>query len=350
MRIAEREIGPDHPPFIIAEVAQAHDGSLGMAASFIDIAAECGADAVKFQTHIASEESTAAEPWRVPFSKQDASRYNYWERMSFSRESWSFLKARAEEKGLIFLSSAFSVMACDWLEELDMPAWKVASGEVYNEELLSRMERSGRPIILSSGLNSFALSEKLVNRFTAKGIDVALLHCTTMYPTPPEEVGLNVMETFREHFADRAIVGLSDHSGTPYPGIVAAYNGASMIEAHITFHHAMFGPDVPASLDIEEFKTLVKGARFAWEMRRAGVDKGLQLNSVARESKMFTRSLVARVDLSAGQVISADDLAYKKPGGGMAYEERDSLIGKVLKTDVARDTPLDGSMVRETSA
>ena len=346
MRISDRKIGPEHPPFIIAEVAQAHDGSVGMAASFIDIAAECGADAVKFQTHIASEESTAAEPWRVPFSKQDDSRYEYWERMSFSKENWRFLKTRAEEKGLIFLSSAFSVMACDWLEELDMPAWKVASGEVYNEELLARIERSGRPVILSSGLNSFELSEKLVNRFSSKGTDVALLHCTTMYPTPPEEIGLNVMEVFREHFADRAIVGLSDHSGTPYPGIIAAYNGASMIEAHITFHHGMFGPDVKASLDVEGFKNLVQGARFAWKMRQAGVDKELQLGSVLRESKIFTRSLVARTDLSAGQVISASDLAYKKPGGGMAFEERDTLIGCVLNVDVAKDTPMHTSMIR----
>jgi N-acetylneuraminate synthase len=259
------------------------------------------------------------------------------------------LKQRADEKGLIFLSSAFSVKACDWLEELGMPAWKVASGEVHNEELLSRMERSRRPIILSSGLSNLALSEKLVSRFTSKGIDVALLHCTTMYPTPPEAVGLNVMETFCDHFADRAIVGLSDHSGTPYPGIVAAYIGASMIEAHITFHPAMFGPDVRASLDIEGFKTLVKGARFAWEMRRSVVDKDLQLNSVVRESRMFTRSLVARANLSAGQVLTAEDLAYKKPGGGMTYEERETLIGKALKVDLARDTPLDSSMVGETS-
>lgn len=340
MQIGSRGVGPDQPPLIIAEVAQSHEGSLGQALAFVDVAAECGADAIKFQTHIATEESTPAEPWRKKFSLQDDSRYAYWERMSFPKEHWATLKARADEKGLIFLSSPFSVMACDWLEELGMPAWKVASGEIYNEELLERIERTKQPVLLSSGLNDFAVSERLVERFTGQGIDVALLHCTTMYPTPPGEVGLNVMEAFRDHFGDRALVGLSDHSGSPVPGIVATYQGASVLEVHLTLHPAMFGPDVPASLTPEAFTALVQGARFAWTMRQSMVRKELQLGDLAKELRIFTRSLVARRDLPMGHVLEAGDLAYKKPGGGIRYEERDQLVGQVLTRAVARDSAL----------
>jgi N,N'-diacetyllegionaminate synthase len=347
IKIAGRSIGEDYPPFIIAEVAQSHDGSLGTACSFIDAAAECGADAIKFQTHIASEESTRREPWRVSFSKQDSSRYDYWERMAFSKEEWRYLKERADEKGLIFLSSPFSIMACDWLEDLGMAAWKIASGEVYNEELLARIERTGQPIILSSGLSNFSLSERLIDRFNAKNIDVALLHCTTIYPTPPAQIGLNILEAFHQRFSGKAITGLSDHSGTPFPGILAVYGGASIIEAHITLHPLMFGPDVPASLNLEEFKTLVEGVHFSWKMRQSNIDKDFQLNGLTHESAIFTRSLVASHDLSSGHKITSEDLAYKKPGGGLKYEYRSKFIGKKIKVDVPFDTLFDLDMIQE---
>lgn len=133
MKIGENDVGSSCDPFIIAEVAKSHEGSLGQAMAFIDIAADCGASAVKFQTHIASEESTIHEPWRVKFSLQDSSRYNYWERMSFPKSWWQLLKERADEKSLVFLSSPFSVKAVEWLDDLNIPAWKLASDELDNE-------------------------------------------------------------------------------------------------------------------------------------------------------------------------------------------------------------------------
>ncbi|NDU91545.1 MAG: N-acetylneuraminate synthase, partial [Ferrovum sp.] len=136
MQIKDTFIGSGNRPFIIAEVAQSHEGSLGLAFSFIDVAKECGADAIKFQTHIASEESTPAEPWRVRFSRQDASRYDYWKRMEFTLDQWHELKVYADSRDIVFLSSPFSVQACQWLEEIGMPAWKIASGEVHNTQVL----------------------------------------------------------------------------------------------------------------------------------------------------------------------------------------------------------------------
>lgn len=339
MLIQGREIGAQHRPFIIAEVAQTHDGSLGTALAFIDVAKECGADAIKFQTHIASEESTPSEPWRVPFSKQDASRFDYWRRMEFTREQWGIIKSHADRAGIIFLSSPFSLLACEWLAELDMPAWKIASGEVHNRQLLDFVANTGRPTILSSGLSTLDESRARVQDFRQRGQAVALLHCTTRYPTPADEVGMNVLEDFVREFPDLP-VGLSDHSGEVFPGVVAAYAGASLIEVHLTMHRRMFGPDVSSSLLPEQLKELVRGAEFAWRMRSIRIDKDTQLGRLAKERTMFGRSLVFNCDLEAGTVLREEHFGYKKPGGGILYEERTRFVGGVLAAAVKKDEML----------
>ncbi|MDC1328940.1 N-acetylneuraminate synthase family protein [Pseudomonadales bacterium] len=340
MKIGKINIGRGCKPFIIAEVAQSHDGSLGQAMAFIDIAASCGADAIKFQTHIASEESTPAEPWRIKFSHQDQSRYEYWQRMSFPQEWWSLLKDHAEDKGLVFLSSPFSVKAVGWLEDIGMDAWKIASGEVYNEELIDRIEKSGKPIIISSGLSDLSKSKALAERFLAKNIDVSVLHCTTMYPTPPEEVGLNVLEVMQKDLPNRVVVGLSDHSGTVVPSIVSAYLGAAIFEVHLTMHKKMFGPDVPASLDPNEFSELVRGVHFAVKMQQSEVQKPDQLSQLSDIKSIFGRSLVFNRDLECGHILEEEDIGYKKPGTGMAYDKRSLFLGKKLLKSVSRDAML----------
>ncbi|MDC3343049.1 N-acetylneuraminate synthase family protein [Pseudomonadales bacterium] len=348
MKIGKTNIGRGCKPFIIAEVAQSHDGSLGQAMAFIDIAASCGADAIKFQTHIASEESTPAEPWRIKFSHQDQSRYEYWQRMSFPREWWSLLKDHSEDKGLIFLSSPFSVKAVEWLEDIRMDAWKIASGEVYNEELLESIEKSGKPIIISTGLSDLSESKALAERFLAKNIDVSVLHCTTMYPTPPEEVGLNVLEVMQKDLPDRVVVGLSDHSGTVVPSIVSAYLGAAVFEIHLTMHKQMFGPDVPASLDPDEFTELVRGVHFASRMHQSEVQKPEQLNQLSDVKSIFSRSLVYNRDLKCGHILEEQDIGYKKPGTGMPYNKRALFLGKKLIKAVSRDDMLVPEDVKGT--
>src|SRR5215213_9239018 len=176
---------------IIGEVAQSHDGSLGMAHAFIDSIADAGADAVKFQTHIAAAESTPSEPWRVKFSPQDATRYDYWRRMEFTEEQWHGLKRHADEAGLLFLSSPFSGEAVDLLAQVGVPAWKVASGEVTNPPLFERMAATGLPILLSSGMSSWADMDDATRRVRERHLPLALLQCTSAYPCPPEKLGLN---------------------------------------------------------------------------------------------------------------------------------------------------------------
>lgn len=335
MKIGNRPIGPDHRPFIIAEIAQGHDGSLGNALAFIDAAKSCGADAIKFQTHIASEESTRSEPWRIPFSKQDATRYGYWERTGFPLEHWKLLKQRADEVGIAFMSSPFSILACEWLQELGVPAWKLASGEVHNRELVDWVSATGKPIILSSGLSSVDETLALARELAGRGNEIAVLHCTTSYPTPPSEVGLNILSRYIEELD--IPVGLSDHSGAIYPGIVATYLGASVIEVHLAWHEGMFGPDTSSSLTPDGLSALVKGVDFAFQMRAGNVDKDEQLGRLAKERSIFRRSLVASQDISPGTILQEIHLSYKKPGGGMAFDQRDQLIGKRARSAIEKD-------------
>jgi N-acetylneuraminate synthase len=288
---------------VIGEVGLAHDGSLGLAHAFIDEVARGGADAVKFQTHIASAESTPAEPFRVKFSTQDATRYEYWKRIEFSEAQWKALADHAREKGLIFLSSPFSREAVDLLARVGMAMWKVGSGEVGTVPLLDAMIATGKPILLSSGMSDFGELDKAVARVRRGRVPFAVLQCTTAYPCPPERIGLNMVPVFRERYG--CFVGLSDHSGTIYPGIAAATLGAEVVEVHVTMSRGMFGPDVPASVTIEELKQLVDGIRFVEKMRANPVDKDAVARDMAPLRAIFTKSLVARERLAAGTVLSS---------------------------------------------
>ncbi len=323
---------------VIGEVGLSHDGSLGLAHAFIDEVARGGADAVKFQTHIAAAESTPAEPFRVKFSKQDATRYEYWKRIEFSEAQWKGLADHAQEKGLIFLSSPFSREAVDLLDRVGMTMWKVGSGEVSTLPLLDAMIATGKPILLSSGMSDIAELDKAVDRVRRAGVPLAVLQCTTAYPCPPERIGLNMMPFFRERYS--CFVGLSDHSGTIYPGIAAATLGAEVVEVHVTMSRGMFGPDVPASVTMEELRQLVDGIRFVEKMRASPVDKDAIARDMAPLRAIFTKSLVARERLAAGTVLSEAHLAMKKPGTGIPAERLPEVLGRVLRRALEVDEQL----------
>lgn len=320
---------------VIGEIAQSHDGSLGMAHAFIDAVANSGANAIKFQTHIAAAESTPQEPWRVKFSRQDASRYNYWKRMEFTPEQWQGLADHAKEKGLIFLSSPFSIEAVDLLENIGMPAWKVASGEVSNKVLLDKMLETGKPILLSSGMSTLEEMDEAVAYVRQTDVEYAVLQCTTAYPCPPEKIGLNLIPHLRERY--RCPVGLSDHSGTIYPGLAAVTLGIEVLELHVAFSREMFGPDVPASVTTGELNQLVEGIRFIERMRNNPVDKNSFAEEVLPLRKLFTKSIVAGMDLPKGTVIEEKHLRVKKPGSGLPGEQMKDLIGKTLLRNIKAD-------------
>lgn len=320
---------------VIGEVSQSHDGSLGMAHAFIDAIANAGADAVKFQTHIASAESTPQEPWRVKFSKQDASRYDYWKRMEFAPEQWQGLYDHAVEKGLIFLSSPFSIEAADLLEKIGMPAWKVASGEISNTLLLDKMLETGKPILLSTGMSAMDEIDEAVTYIRRADVEYAVMQCSTSYPCPPEKIGLNLIPLLRERYG--CAVGLSDHSGTIYPGLAAVTLGIEVLELHVAFSREMFGPDVSASVTTGELNQLVEGIRFIERMRNNPVDKNGFAEEVLPLRKLFTKSIVAGTDLPKGTLLEEKHLRIKKPGSGLPGERMKDLTGKRLLRDIKAD-------------
>jgi len=326
---------------IVAEVAQAHDGSLGMAHAFVDAVAHAGADAVKFQTHLAAAESSPAEPWRVKFSYQDATRYDYWKRMEFTEAQWAGLREHAEEKGLKFLSSPFSIEAVELLARVGVAAWKIASGEFNNTPMLDRMLETRLPILLSTGMSRLAEIESTIDRIRPRTPSLTVMQCTSEYPCPPEKVGLNLLPVFRRRFA--CGVGLSDHSGTIYPGLAAAAIGIDALEVHVTLSREMFGPDVKASVTTAELRQLSDGIRFIERMRLNPVAKDDMAAELAPLRSMFTKSVTLRRRLAAGSILGPDDLALRKPGTGMPADRLPLLIGRRL----TRDLPA-GEFLRES--
>jgi N-acetylneuraminate synthase len=322
----------------MGEVALTHDGSLGLAHAFVDAIADAGADAVKFQTHIAAAESTPAEPFRVHFSKQDATRYDYWKRMEFSEAEWQGLAAHCTERGVLFVSSPFSIEAVDLLQHVGQPLWKIASGEVSNTLLLDRVLETGAPVVLSTGMSPMAETDAAVARVQARQVPVGVLQCTTAYPCPPERIGLNLLPVYRERYG--CWVGLSDHSATIYPGLAGAAVGMDILELHVALSREMFGPDVVASVTTGELRQLVDGIRFIERMRAHPVDKEQSAADTAPLRRLFTRSLVARAAMPAGTVLESRHLAVKKPGTGLPPSRLQEVVGRRLTRAVSADDVL----------
>ena len=320
---------------VIGEVAQAHDGSLGMAHAFVDAIADAGAGAVKFQTHIAAAESTPGEPWRVKFSQQDATRFDYWKRMEFTEEQWVGLKQHADQRGILFISSPFSLAAVELLERVGVAAWKIASGEINNLPLLEQVSRTRIPILLSTGMSSIEEIDRAVAYVKSHELPLAVLQCTSAYPCPPEKVGLNMLSVFRDRYD--CAVGLSDHSGTTYPGLAAATLGADVLELHVTFSREMFGPDVPASVTTTELQQLVDGISFIEKMLTHPVDKNYLAEEASPLRAMFMKSVVAKMDLPVGTVLREEHLAVKKPGTGFPAARLAEVLGARLTRNLKTD-------------
>ena len=336
MRTLFSKGGPDCA--VIAEVAQSHDGSLGTAHAYIDAVAKTGADAVKFQTHLATAESTPGEPWRVNFSRQDSTRYDYWKRMEFTEEQWRGLARHAKELGLIFLSSAFSLDAVELLERVGVPAWKVGAGEITNFPMIERMARTGKPVLLSSGMSTWAELDAAVACVRQHRAPVVVFQCTTAYPCPPEKIGLNLIPEMRQRYG--CPVGLSDHSGSIYAGLAASALGAAAIEVHVVFSRECFGPDVLASVTTAELTQLVSGVRFIEKAVQNPVDKEALAVELAGLRRVFAKSVVAARDIAAGQRLTEADLALKKPGIGIPPGRMGQLLNRKLRRAIGADTIL----------
>jgi len=326
----------DSPCAIIAEVAQNHDGSLGLAHAHIDAAANAGASAVKFQTHIADEESSSLEPWRTKFSYQDSTRLDYWRRMEFSESQWLELKQHADQVGIHFLSSPFSNKAVELLERINIPAWKDASGEITNTLLLDKIIDTKKPIILSTGLSTTTEITTAVNYVQQANNPLALLQCTSQYPCSPERLGINVINQFRESY--HCAVGLSDHSGTIYSGLAAAAQNIQVLEIHMTLSREMFGPDVVASITSQELKSLVDGIRYIEKTANHPVDKSIPDAEATPLREIFMKSLYSSQNITAGEKISLQHLVAKKPGTGIPVNKIETIVGLTANKNIEKNT------------
>ena len=336
MRIAHREIGPNHPPLVIAEIGINHGGDLETAKEMVRLAALSGAEIVKHQTHFLEDEMTE-EAKAIHPPNAEVSIWEVMARCALGPEDEAALKRHAESLGLIWISTPFSRAAADFLEALDVPAFKIGSGEADNLPLVRHIARKGRPVILSTGMQTVESLRPTVAILDAAGIDYALLECTNLYPSPPEIVSLRGIAELRAAFP-RAVVGFSDHSIGPAMALAAVALGASVLERHFTDSRYRPGPDIACSMDPAELRFLIDRSREIWTAARNPKARSAPEEAVYRFARA---SVVADRDLPAGHVIAEADIWARRPGTGeIPGHDFDRVIGRRLARAVPRNRQL----------
>ena len=318
---------------IIAEVGQSHVGSLGQAHAFIEAIKDSEFDAIKFQTHIAHAESSVQEKFRVPFSYEDKTRYDYWKRMEFTLPQWKELKNHCDDVNLEFISSPFSVVAFEYLERLEVDTYKVASGVVDNALLMDMMLSTGKKVIISTGMYGMESIDRILREHPTFAENISLLHCVTAYPAPVDDLNLSRIPYLKQNYPNQKI-GYSDHSGEIWPIIMAATLGADILEYHITFDKRSFGPDSVASLTIDDACYAASAAK---QVARAIGSAELPRDVGQEMRDLFGYSLTARVKIHKGMKIGVEHLETTKPAGfGYPPLEYKKILGKAAVADIKK--------------
>ena len=331
-----KSITPVSPP-IIAEIGLAHDGSLGQALAFIDAAAQSGAEIVKFQIHFGESESTRHEPFRVQFSKQDKTRSDYWNRTSFSEEQWALVKSHCESRGVVFTSSVFSLRALKLLFELKVDLIKIGSGDLLNEEIAEALTDYPGLILLSTGLATYSDIEYALRIYDSnrQRDKLILMQCTSKYPTPLEESGVNEIKNLEDKF--ETPFGYSDHTRGLSAAKIAIVQGAKVIEKHVNFDLRMFGPDSSSSITFDGLEDLVK-FRNDFRSVNSPYDKDQVSKQLENVKRLFGRSVTLKQDFKKGHTLTKEDLTLKKPDGGeFSWKDLDKIIGRKLNKDLSSD-------------
>jgi sialic acid synthase SpsE len=337
INIGSRKIGNEHPPFVIAEIGINHDGDMNKAIQMIVDASNQGAECVKFQCHILEDEMSKHAKGVVP-GNADVSIYEIMEKNTFTLEQTKYLKNLTESLGMIYMSTPFSRAAADRLESLGVLAYKIGSGECNNYPLIEHIASFGKPVILSTGMNSIDSIQPAVKIFRKYKIPYVLLHCTSMYPTPYDKVRLGALEILQDNFPD-AVLGLSDHSLGIYTCLGAVPLGASVLEKHYTSHKSWSGPDIPISIDPDELLHLIKGSK-AIHQSLGGTKEILPEEQVTID--FAYASVVSISEIKKGDVFGYDNLWVKRPGTGQILaKDLTSLLGKVASRDIATDSQIN---------
>ena len=327
---------------IIAEIGQGHKNSLKEAKKLIDLTASSGADIIKFQTHYAEAESTYDEKFRKGFKFKHKTRFDYWKSCEFTKNEWRELKTYSNKKKLIFTSSPFSEKAFFILKSIGVNLWKIGSGEFFSNELINLVIKTKNPIIISTGLSNWREISEKVNLLKQSKINFALLQCTTQYPLPLKNVGMNIVYEMKKKFD--CPVGLSDHSGSIFPSLLAlSDNTTQIIEVHVTKKNNKTNPDNSSSISFDELAFICNYRDKLEVLKNTKVNKDLVSKKLLSTRKLFTKSLALKEDLKKGKIINKENLCLKKPGIGLGREEMKKILGKKAKKNISRNQLLKRS-------
>jgi len=317
--------------WIIAEAGSVHDGSFGNACKLVELAAKCGANVIKFQTHVADAETLASAPAPAYFKSE--SRIDYRASTTFATAQWRELGAVARENGLKFISSPFAIEAVEILEDAGVDAFKIASGEVTNLPLLERIAATRRAVILSSGMSDWAELDRAVETLRPCG-DLVVMQCTSAYPCPVEKAGVNVITELAARYG--LPTGLSDHTQGVAAAVAAITLGASCVEKHVTFSRAMYGSDAQFGFEPPDFARYCAEVRDAWHLLANPVNKA-DLAAFSEMKRVFEKSIVTAGPIKQGEALTRERLAFKKPGTGIRADRLAEVVGRRANRDLPAD-------------
>ncbi|MDO9203322.1 MAG: N-acetylneuraminate synthase family protein [Hydrogenophaga sp.] len=336
MKIAHREISPSQSPLVIAEIGINHGGSLDVAKAMVSAAHRAGCEMVKHQTHFVEDEMTDEAKGIFP-PNADVSIWEVMARCALSKDDEIALKKHAEDLGLIYISTPFSRAAADFLNDIGVPGFKIGSGEANHVPLIRHIASFGKPVILSTGMQTIDSLRPSVQALDDAGIEYALLECTNLYPSPPEIVSLQGITELRNAFP-RAVIGFSDHSIGPEMALSAVALGACILERHFTDTRYRKGPDIPCSMDPAELRFLIDRSR---EIQIALNNPKVRTAPEEDVYRFARGSVVADKDLPAGHVVAASDIWARRPGSGeISVQHFDRLIGARLTRAIQRNQQL----------
>ncbi|MFT3795427.1 N-acetylneuraminate synthase [Flavobacterium sp.] len=336
IQIGNRMVGPDYPPLVIAEIGINHEGSLAVAKEMVDAAHRAGVEVVKHQTHIVADEMSGAAKKVIP-GNADVSIYEIMERCALDEAEELELKQYVESKGMIFISTPFSRAAAERLKKFDIPAYKIGSGECNNYPLLEHIASFGKPVILSTGMNTIESVRKAVAIFDKHNVPVALLHTTNLYPTPIHLVRFGAMVQMHEAFPDK-VFGLSDHTLNNNACLGAVALGGSILERHFTDHMNRTGPDIVCSMDEQACRELIVGSAEMAQMR-GGTKEPAKEEQVTIDFAFATICAIA--DIQKGEVFTKENIWVKRPGTGEILADKfEAVLGRTATRDIANDEQL----------
>lgn len=341
IEIAGRKVGPDYPPLVIAEIGINHEGSLQVAKEMVDAAHRAGVEVVKHQTHIVADEMSGAAKKVIP-GNANVSIYEIMERCALDEKDELELKKYVESKGMIFISTPFSRAAAERLKKFDIQAYKIGSGECNNYPLLEHIASFGKPVILSTGMNTIESVAKAVAIFDKHKVPVALLHTTNLYPTPIHLVRFGAMTELQHAFPEK-VFGLSDHTFNNNACLGAVALGASILERHFTDHSNRTGPDIVCSMDEKACQELIVSSNEIWQMR-GGIKEPAKEEQVTIDFAFATVCTIKPI--KKGETFTKENIWVKRPGTGEILAEKfTDVIGKIALVDIDIDVQLTWDLI-----